>query len=110
LTSVGLLDDKYFLYWEDADWSERIKQNGFLLKYSLESIVYHKNCQSSSSYTNAYFSTLNCFKFYRKYHPLLLPLVWISRFLFIILVSINKRDVSLIKGALRAYGDLLKIR
>lgn len=29
LQSVGLLDDRYFMYWEDADWCRRIKNAGY---------------------------------------------------------------------------------
>lgn len=46
---IGLLDEKYFLYWEDADFSIRAKQAGFAIRYQPKSIIWHKNSGSSGS-------------------------------------------------------------
>lgn len=105
---VGLLDDSYFVYWEDADWSERIKRAGYFLTFSLQSVVFHKHNQSSSLSVTSYFSTLNCFRFYRAYYPLLLPFAFVNRALFVVLVGMKSRSFDYVKGSLRAYGDFLK--
>jgi GT2 family glycosyltransferase len=39
---IGLLDEAYFIYGEDADWSVRGSRAGFRLIYEPASIVYHK--------------------------------------------------------------------
>jgi len=38
---VGLLDDFFFVYYEDADWSIRIKKAGYKLGLDSNSIVFH---------------------------------------------------------------------
>ncbi|MBR76464.1 MAG: glycosyl transferase family 2 [Flavobacteriales bacterium] len=42
LNSVGLLNEDYFLYYEDVDYSYKIKNQGYKIGFSVESIVYHK--------------------------------------------------------------------
>ena len=41
INKVGLLDDFFFVYYEDADWSIRIKKSGYKLFFQPKSIVYH---------------------------------------------------------------------
>ena len=41
IKKVGLLDDFFFVYFEDADWSIRIKKFGYKLFFQPKSIVYH---------------------------------------------------------------------
>lgn len=40
--SVGLLDEKYFVYFEDADWMYKANQMGKKLMYIPKAILYHK--------------------------------------------------------------------
>lgn len=47
LNKVGLLDDKYFLYYEDSDLSIRAKKAGFKTMYVPKSIIWHKNAGSA---------------------------------------------------------------
>ena len=42
LRSVGLMNEEYFLYFEEQDWAERARRNGFLLSYCNKGLVYHK--------------------------------------------------------------------
>ncbi|MDH7476718.1 MAG: glycosyltransferase family 2 protein [Microgenomates group bacterium] len=44
---VGFWDEKYFLYYEDADYCVRAKRAGFKLFYNPKIIIYHKNAQST---------------------------------------------------------------
>jgi GT2 family glycosyltransferase len=44
---VGMWDEEYFLYYEDADYSERIKRAGISLLYNPHIAIWHKNAQSS---------------------------------------------------------------
>jgi GT2 family glycosyltransferase len=47
LEQVGLLDeDSFFMYWEDTDLSYRLRQAGWLLSVSDQSIVFHKESAS----------------------------------------------------------------
>ena len=46
----GVLDDKYFLYYEDADFCLRAKKNGFKLGFSPESSIYHDLSSSANKF------------------------------------------------------------
>jgi GT2 family glycosyltransferase len=39
---IGLLETRFFLYWEEADFAMRAKKAGFEIKVSWEAILYHK--------------------------------------------------------------------
>ncbi|HHD2736346.1 TPA: glycosyltransferase family 2 protein [Clostridium perfringens] len=41
-SSVGLLDESYFLYYEDADYSSKVSAAGYDIVYNPKSIIYHK--------------------------------------------------------------------
>jgi GT2 family glycosyltransferase len=47
--SVGILNQKFFIYYEDVDWSFRIQEKGFSLGYVPASIVYHEAGMSNKS-------------------------------------------------------------
>lgn len=71
LEKVGLLDEKYFMYLEDLDYSVRIKRAGFKIRYQPRAIIWHKNAQSSGvgSGLNDYFFTRNRLLFGMTYAP-----------------------------------------
>jgi hypothetical protein len=46
---VGMMSYVYFLYYEEADWCERIKKAGYQLWYSGYSKVYHKESLSTGN-------------------------------------------------------------
>src|SRR3989344_360711 len=69
---VGMFDDKYFLYYEDADLSMRIKKKGFKIVYVPSSIIWHKNAGSaggSGSMLQDYYITRNRLLFGFRYAP-----------------------------------------
>jgi GT2 family glycosyltransferase len=69
---IGMYDDKFFLYYEDADLSIRVKKSGYKLVYAPKSIIWHKNAQStggSGSSIQDYFITRNRLLFGLKYAP-----------------------------------------
>jgi GT2 family glycosyltransferase len=38
---VGMLNERYFIYFEDVDWSFRIKSSGYKLYYEPAAVIYH---------------------------------------------------------------------
>jgi GT2 family glycosyltransferase len=44
---VGFWDERYFLYFEDADYCVRVKKEGFKLYYNPKIVIWHKNAQST---------------------------------------------------------------
>jgi GT2 family glycosyltransferase len=70
---IGFLDEKYFLYYEDSDFSQRAKKESFEIFYVPTSVIYHKNAGSSGgsgSKLQDYFITRNRLLFGNKYAPL----------------------------------------
>jgi len=47
IRKVGLLAECYFLYYEELDWSERIRRAGYKLWYVHNSVVFHKESIST---------------------------------------------------------------
>ncbi|HVZ67427.1 MAG TPA: glycosyltransferase family 2 protein [Patescibacteria group bacterium] len=73
LNRVGLYDDKYFLYYEDADLSERINRAGLKIIYQPKAILWHKNAGSSGgsgSELQDYYISRNRMLFGMKYAPI----------------------------------------
>lgn len=73
LEKVGLFDEKFFLYFEDADLNERIQKAGYNILYVPSSVIWHINAGStggSGSNLQDYFQTRNRMIFGIKYAPL----------------------------------------
>jgi len=70
---IGLFDERYFLYFEDADLCERARKADFSVKYQPQSTIWHKNAGStggSGSKLQDYFITRNRLLFGFKYAKL----------------------------------------
>lgn len=73
LEKIGLLDDRYFLYYEDADLNERVKKAGYKIYYVPTAVLYHVNAASTGGAGNVlhdYFLTRNKMLFGMTYAPL----------------------------------------
>lgn len=80
ITKIGLLDENYFLYYEDVDYSQKAKKKGIKIIYYPFAFVYHKNAGSSQgpgSRLHEYYQTRNRLIFGFRYAPLRnkLPLI-----------------------------------
>ncbi len=74
---IGYLDSSFFLYWEDADFSERARRTGFKVMYYPKTCIWHKVSASaggSGSPSNDYFLTRNRFFFAMRYSNLRIKL------------------------------------
>ncbi len=47
IKKVGLLDPIYFAYYEDVDWSYRIRKSGYKILVNPDSIIWHKKSASA---------------------------------------------------------------
>ncbi len=47
IKKIGMMSYSFFLYYEEADWCERIKRAGFRICYVHNSLVYHKESIST---------------------------------------------------------------
>jgi GT2 family glycosyltransferase len=62
LEKVGVFDERYFLYYEDNDLSQRAKKQGFKVFYQPKAILWHLNAGStggSGSILQDYYITRN---------------------------------------------------
>ena len=67
---TGLLDEGFYLYWEDADLSQRVKRNGYEVVYYPKVKVWHKVSASAGgigSKSNDYFLIRNRLFFTMRY-------------------------------------------
>jgi len=95
---VGLFEEKTFLYFEDTDWSVRVKKAGYKNIYYPQSIIWHKNAGStkgSGSDLHVYYQTRNRIHFGLKHAPLRTKLALIKESLTKLLSGskIEKRAV-----------------
>lgn len=49
IKEIGLLDEQFFAYFEDVDWSLRMRKAGYKLLYEPRSVIYHVAGASSKS-------------------------------------------------------------
>jgi N-acetylglucosaminyl-diphospho-decaprenol L-rhamnosyltransferase len=88
LEQLGPMDERFFLYYEDVDWSMRARHQG--LGYASDSVVPHKGGTTigSSGYRakrsrlSVYLESRNRIHFVRMHFPLFLPLASILSFLY----------------------------
>jgi GT2 family glycosyltransferase len=66
---VGMLDPKYFMYWEETDWSMRLQQAGFQLLFVPQAHMEHRATlvDNEQSPTTLYYLTRNRLLFFSRY-------------------------------------------
>lgn len=110
---IGLMDENFFLYFDEGDICYRIKKIGLRIIYEPSSIVFHKVSASFSGRVNPivlYYSTRNELLLARKHlNPLLFFPLWVPRyFIRIIDYWIKYRNLILIRAMLRGFLDFTK--
>ncbi|WP_198004896.1 glycosyltransferase family 2 protein [Rubrobacter xylanophilus] len=78
LEQVGLLDDKFFMYWEDTDYGIRVREAGWKLAVAPESRIWHRESAALGKKNPVLYTYFNAsaVRFFRKFSPL--PFVPIS--------------------------------
>jgi GT2 family glycosyltransferase len=80
IESVGLLDDGFFMYWEDADYCFRLRHEKWKLAVAAQSKVWHKSSASvgaKSARMDAYFNA-SALRFFRKHARIPSATLWIG--------------------------------
>ncbi|MCF8365315.1 MAG: glycosyltransferase family 2 protein [Bacteroidales bacterium] len=106
---IGLMDERFFLYYEDVDWCYRAKSAGFQNYTCLSSIVFHKqgatigNRYDKTSFNPDTFKYLHSsyIKFVIKHFPGRLPVA-----LFMLLKQALGK---MIRGRIREAAIILKV-
>ena len=66
LDKIGMLNEKYFMYWEDVDWCFRGKNIGYKSVYAFKSKIWHKAGVSSLNPLKIHYYTRNRIYFMKQ--------------------------------------------
>jgi len=112
LEDIGFMDERYFLYWEDADWGVRMRRRGYRLLYCPTSRVWHKEGGTAGrlSPVSDYYWVRNGLFFMKKFYPALLPLAPVFYLLKYTLVRLVKGQPLHFSSFLAGVRDFLKGR
>jgi GT2 family glycosyltransferase len=88
LEQVGLMEDSYFLYFEEIDWAMRNRRRGgnsFTIGFAAGATVYHKEggsigssgVKGQRSLMAEYWLNRSRLAFIRRHYPVLLPWHWL---------------------------------
>jgi GT2 family glycosyltransferase len=71
LEKAGLMNERYFLYYEELDWSHQIRRVGYQIYYQASALIYHKESLSvgKASPQKVYYLTRNRILFMRRCTP-----------------------------------------
>ena len=108
IDEVGLMPEVYFLYYEELDWCEMIKRQGYTCHYVGKSSIYHKESVSvgKSSLLKTYYINRNRLLFIRRNFFGFQK--WSSYFVFLAL-AIPKRSLAhALNGEWKHCGALWK--
>lgn len=112
--AVGMLDEGFFLFYEEIDFCNRAKTAGFTLHWCRECIIRHEQGASIGRKGKAsderlsiaaYHEARSTLRFTRIHHPILLPSVIAARLLGKPLILAFRRQWSSIPAALRGALD-----
>lgn len=69
IKQIGLLESKFFAYFEDVDWCIRARENDFRAVYAPGSLIWHKQGKAleDARGSSLYYNTRNLFWVERKY-------------------------------------------
>lgn len=96
LLDVGLMNEDYFMYWEDVDWSSTVREHGYVLQVSDTGCIYHKEGASIKSLSRIYYHTRNRI-FYMKRHTS--GLIYYKFIVYIILYVLKESVTNIFKDS-----------
>ncbi len=117
LEDVGLLDERFFLYWEDVDWCKRMWNKGWKVTYYPQATIQHAVGGSSEhnlirSVFEFHKSAYSYFvKYFKSPKLLIKPLVFAGlslRFLGILLLQFVRRVVFISKPKSEMVKNIFK--
>lgn len=113
---IGLLNEEYFLFYEELDYTQRLKQHGYQIGWCKNSLVYHKGSASVGNVREGrrdklrqanYYENLSTLKYTANFHYWLLPMVMIVRLVGKSLALISRGDFYLFQPLFQAYRDFI---
>lgn len=84
----GFLDDEYFIYYEELDFSQRVKDLGYIIWYQGDATIFHKESITTgkNSVFKEYYHTRNRILFMRKHNNIGISLFVYSIYLLCLIV------------------------
>jgi GT2 family glycosyltransferase len=108
IDKAGLMPENFFLYYEEMDWCERIREQGFSIWVNTRALIYHKESVSTGrkSALREFFMNRNRILFARRNSPFFSRCFFYLYFIF--LVSPRNVIVYLREGHPSYIGILLR--
>lgn len=117
IEKIGLLNEEYFLFYEELDYTQRLKKANFNIAWCKESVVIHKGSASVGNVKNNdknkiknanYYENLSTLKYSRNFYPKTFWFIFINRFILKSLALIITGRWYLFAPLLKAYRDYFK--
>ncbi len=111
IEETGLMDERFFLYFEDSDWNMRAKKRGWKLAYCPASVVYHKVSLSvggAASPLMVYYYARNFLYFVKNNYPDSILLNFAVNFYEHVLVNVKKMRFACARMALHGILDYMR--
>lgn len=116
IEKVGLMPECYFLYYEELDWCEQIKQKGYELWYEPKCTIYHKESRSVGKRSPLYqyyivrnrllFAWRNCDEFSKYLSLAYQLLIAVPKGLIISMIS---RNINMTKPTINGINSFFLI-
>lgn len=109
LREIGLLDEGYFLYWEDTDWCARAGERGYRVLFVPASRVWHKVSASVAprSQRQYYYNTRNGLIFCVRHDMVSLPL-FLAYVTADVVVGMLRGNRAMLRGYLQGIADFFR--
>jgi hypothetical protein len=115
LEQIGLMNEAYFLFFEEIDWAARARGK-YSLAYAPQSVVYHREGSTIGSVVDKarrstacyYYSSRSCMLFTKQYFPLACLSVAVAR-LGMCLSRYSKGDKSGARAIFCGLSDSLRV-
>ena len=109
IEDVGLMNETYFLYCEDTDWSLRIRKAGWQIWWAAASRIWHKVSSSHGEYNPFlnYYCVRNILQCVKLNDPAKLPFTVLSLLKNHVVLKLVQRDFAAIKWAFVGFKDFV---
>jgi len=79
---IGLLPENYFLYWEETHFCTLALDKGYSFQVNTNSIIFDKvGSAANTSFTREYLYILNGLRFYQRFYPFRIPIIFATTIL-----------------------------
>ena len=111
LDSVGLFDERLFMYYEDSDLSWRLRRSGWQVRFEPAAVVIHQHAASSGTETEFFLfhNERNRLLFALKHGPASVLVAAYARSAASVLRALLRRDGAAVRRKLRAVGASLRL-